>query len=303
MDFQPLGSSPEGQYPHHSPCEGEDRFQYRLITQPVGGNLEYTIMTVDTRLQRMAVEREWLGYPKRVPRPDADRSDNIADANRRRAKKIRLYCLELRVDRMLTLTTRPYNGRCFTREQFLQAQDLWRREVLKKYPDFLYVGVHELQPVSQQIHFHGAIRGFIDVNFARDQWRIALAKVLGVPRDDLTGANSPGAVHINPCPDRLRHLPAEKKQEIMARYICKYISSDMLTFFNKKGYFHSSGVRIAKAQGRWLRAKSMRAAIDEVIKLAGAFDADGMPVWERCGAGNEFFQRFRVPLDALAPPF
>jgi hypothetical protein len=302
MDFD-LTSPPEGQYPFAIPCEGEDRHQFRLIVQPVGGNIEYTIMTVDTRLQKMAAEREWMGYPKRVVRPDADRLDKIADANRRRAKKIRLYCLELRVDRMLTLTTRPYNGRNLTREQFLQAQDLWRRAIVKRCPEFLYVGVHELQPVSGQIHFHGAIRGFLDVNFARDQWRLALAKVLDLPFDDLTGANSPGACHINPCPEKLRHLPAEKKQEIMARYICKYISSDLLTFFNKKGYFHSSGVRIAKAQGRWLRAKSMRAAIDEVIRLAGVFDADGIPLWDRCGAGNDFFQRFRISASAVEPPF
>ena len=88
-----LTSPPEGQYPFTVPCEGADRFQYRLIVQPLAGNIEYTIMTVDTRLQRMAADRAWAGFPKRVARPDIDRSKNIADANRRRAKKIRQLCL------------------------------------------------------------------------------------------------------------------------------------------------------------------------------------------------------------------
>jgi hypothetical protein len=301
MDFD-LTSPPEGQYPYTVPCEGADRFQYRLIVQPLAGNIEYTIMTVDTRLQRMAADRAWLGYPKRVPRPVADRLENIKDANRRRAKKIRQFCLEMRIDRLITLTTKPFNGRNLTREQFLQAQDWWRRAMIKKYPDFLDVVVHELQPISGQIHFHGGVRGFIDQAYARPQWRLAIAKVLGLPTDDLTGANSPGNFDVSECPARIRHLPPERKQEIMAAYICKYISSDILTFFNKKGYFHSVGVKVAKARGQWLRAKSMRAAMDEVIRLTGVH-AEGVPLWEQTGPGNEYFKRFRVAAADIPIPF
>ena len=301
MDFHQF-SEPDGKYPFHTPCEAADRFQYRLIAQPVGDNIEYTLMTVDTRLQQMAADREWLGYPKRIPRPNCDRQENLRDANRRRAKKIRLYCLEMKVDRLLTLTCRTVAGRLLTRDQFLEAQDMWRRAMVKKYPDFMYIGVHELQQ-NGQIHFHGAIRGFVDINHARVEWQKALNRVLDLGLSDFVGPNSPGTCHVQTCPPRLLHMPLEKRQEIMAAYICKYISEDPLSFFNKKGYFHSSGVRLRKAVGRWLRAKTMREAIAEMARLYCLVDADGIPLWDKVGRGNDFFQRYRVASVALAPPF
>src|SRR5664279_873753 len=113
---------PPGQYPYR--FTQDDRFQYHVKVQPVAGQLEFSIRTVDTRLAASAALRAFQGYPKRVgPAPHTDRDDNIRKAKLRAKSQVKLLAMELGVDRLLTFTIRKVGDALMDYDDVLKAWD------------------------------------------------------------------------------------------------------------------------------------------------------------------------------------
>jgi hypothetical protein len=296
MENFPTGPAP-GQYPHR--FTQDDRFQFRNSVQPVAGNLEFSIRAVDTRLPAMAAERAWMGYPLRTaPAADTDHEDNVRRAKWRAKKQIRLLALEMGVDRLFTFTVRlvghplPYN-------QFLRAWDFFRRMAEHADKNVRYLAVPELQ-VNGQYHMHAGVKGYQNVRNLTRMWQIALNKVLGRSRDLIHGADSPGTCNIANKKPMSRN--PEKCAARIASYIAKYVGKSLENQFNRKRYFHSTGVVVQPAKAYWLAAQTRDGAVMEVLRRWNLLDQFGIPIvdiWRRdsCSAW------FTLKADAIVPPF
>lgn len=297
-----LADPPSGQFPYR--LTYEDRFQFRVKVQPVADRLEFSIRAVDTRLQAMAAQREWEGYPIRgkLTSSSKDPEDGLRRSKLRAKGMVRLLALQLRIDRMFTFTIRLI-GTPLPYDDVLKAWDTFRRSMEEHYPDFKYIATPEKQK-NGQWHIHAGTRGFINVNVLLRLWQRALNKVMGRSLLLTSGSDSPGAVNVSTrgklVGDNVR------KSSRIAGYISKYIGKCMEAAFNRKKYFHSYGVVITPAQRRWLLADNCEAAIAEVLLAYGVIGV-GLPerrswdwkIWMRdsCSAW------FAVNIDCLPPPF
>jgi hypothetical protein len=284
-----------GQFPFR--FTQDDRFQYRVKVQPVAGQLEFSIRTVDTRLAAMAAQREWSGFPNRIgPAPETDRDDNIRKAKLRAKAQVKLLAMELGVDRLLTFTIRKWEGVALEYETVLKAWDYFRRMALRWDKTFRYVAAPELHKAGGY-HIHAGVHGFVNVNILRRMWQSALNKVFGRAQSLVHGVESPGTVNVT---KKLNGATLQKAKNI-ARYIAKYIGKALETGFNRKSHFHTTGIKITKAQAQWLEAQSRDGAIMEVLRRYGLIDDMGVPmvsIWMRdsCSAW------FSVSADLAQPP-
>lgn len=293
---------PPGQFPFHL-CQGENRFQYRAKIQPVAGRLEVSLRCIDTSLAASAARREWEGNPIRGKTSSvaSDPADSLRRAQWRAKAMVRLYALQMRIDRMFTFTIRLV-GNPMDYDDVLRAWDIFRRSMEKYYPDFRYIATPEKQK-NGQWHIHAGTAGFMNINTLRKLWQYALNHVLGRSKSLVSGVDSPGSVNIA-TRGQLRGDVARKSSKI-ACYISKYIGKSLEVAFNRKKYFHSYGVQITPAQRRWVEACTRDGALVEVMKAMGIWHLDldapsvDVDVWKRDGCSAWFF----VEVDAIPPPF
>lgn len=293
----PFNSEPvEGNFPFRH--TQDDRFQYRVKVQPVAGQLEFSIRTVDTRLAAMAAQRDWMGFPLRVgPAPDTDREDNIRKAKLRAKAQVKLLAMELGVDRLLTFTIRKVGDVVMPYDDVLKAWDYFRRMVSRWDSNFAYVAAPEVQK-NGQFHIHAGIRGFVNVRILTRMWQASLNRVLKRSQKMVKGGDSPGTCNVTKA---LRGQTLQKAKNI-ARYIAKYIGKALETGFNRKSHFHTMGIVISPAKALWLEAQSRDGAVMEVLTKWGLVDDLGVPkvdIWMRdsCSAW------FSVPAESIPPPF
>jgi hypothetical protein len=295
MDLNPNTPS-KGQYPYR--FTQDDRFQYRVKVQPVAGQLEFSVRPVDTRLSAMAAQREFQQYPKRTgPSPDTDRLDNVRRSQFRAKAKVKLLCMELRVDRLFTYTIR-LTGEPIEYSKILKIWDYYRRMALRYDKTFAYVATPEKQK-NGQYHIHAGVHGFMNVDIHRRMWQSALNRVLGRAQSLVKGKDSPGTVNCGHRP--LRGQDASKSKRV-ACYISKYIGKAIAAEFNRKSYFHTIGIVVTPAQAQWLESEDRDSALSEVLRAWGLLDTDGIPIckiWCRdsCSAW------FTVPVSSIPPPF
>jgi hypothetical protein len=286
-----------GQFPYR--LTHEDRFQYHVKVQPVAGQLEFSIRTVDTRLAAMAARRAFEGFPKRVgPAPETDRDDNIRKAKLRAKAQVKLLSMELGVDRLLTFTIRKVGEVVMGYDEVLKAWDYFRRMALKWDKNFRYVAAPEVQK-NGQFHIHAGVRGFVRVEHLTRMWQIALNRVQGRSQELVKGQDSPGTCNIT---KRLQGAALTKAKNI-ARYIAKYIGKALETGFGRKSHFHTTGIKITPAQRQWLEAESRDDAILEVLRAYGLIDDVGVPlasIWCRDGCSAWFSVDARL---SQPPPF
>lgn len=288
-------SSFPGQFPYR--FTQDDRFQYRVKVQPVAGQLEFSIRTVDTRLAAMAAQRAFMGYPKRVgPSPETDREDNIRKAIHRAKARLKLLAMECRVDRLLTFTIRKVGDSCMDYDKVLKAWDLFRRMAARVDKNFHYVAAPEVQK-NGQFHIHAGVHGFINVRSYTRMWQIALNRVHGRSQALYQGSDSPGTCNVT---KRLTGSAAGKSKNI-AKYIAKYIGKALESGFGRKSYFHTTGIKITPARALWLAAVTRDDAFLEVVNhynLFPALMADALKVWNRDGCSCWF----SCPADLSQPP-
>ena len=89
--------------------------------------------------------------------------------------------------------------------------------------------------------------------------------------------------------------------EKVARYIGKYITKDLISEFNKKRYWQSSGISVAETQVFWLSALSMPDALREGLGMFGLWD-EGGPV-QRPFNPSDRIAWVVVDPKSLEPPF
>lgn len=237
------------QYPHA--FVQDELFQPRMRAQSVGNYIEFYIRYVNLRdLQKLEQYRFTCppgGLRTESKAKDPERAREVAEIRRKR--KIRLLCLEMKVDRMMTLTTRPF-GRNLTRAEFEKAFTLFNKEMIRLAPKWDYVACVEKQPESKQYHIHAGIRGRYEVELLRKVWRTALNKVWGRDLDLLDGEDSPGNADISykPGPGRSKHAFANR----VAGYISKYVSKDLECIeFNRKGYYSRHLAKVLSPVSGW----------------------------------------------------
>lgn len=287
-----------GQYPYR--FTQDDRFQYRVKIQPVAGHLEFYIAPVDTRLPAMAAERAFMGNPKRqftsVQDP-ADRLDNQLKATQRAQRRIRLLCMEARVDRMFTFTIRN-TGVLVPRATVLHAWDLFRRVMEKHWKNYRHVATMETHK-SGQFHIHAGLSGFHNINHLRRIWHSCLNRALGRSQMLTSGSDTPGHVYVPPSKTGKRR-EGVKGSIAIACYIAKYVGKDVDRdddeSFNRKRYFHTKNIVVSPSRSLWLKADEYMQAIMEVARQFQ---------FEHCLSDLKLFKGkafIRVPISAFPPP-
>jgi hypothetical protein len=205
--------------------------------------------------------------------------------------------MELGVDRLLTFTIRKVGDYVMDYDMVLKAWDYFRRMALRWDKNFAYVAAPEVQK-NGQFHIHAGVRGFINVRIFTRMWQSALNRVLKRSQRLVSGPDSPGTCNVTKA---LRGATLQKAKNI-ARYVAKYIGKALETGFNRKSFFHTTGIEITPAQAQWLEALDRDGAVREVLVSWGLIDALGVPkvsIWNRDGHSAWF----TIPYAAVAPPF
>lgn len=285
---------PPGTYPYR--FTQDDRFQYRAKVQSAGDCLEFVVRAVDTRRCAEQDYRNWLGVKrgKRLePPPDTEREDSIRRSTERARRMVRLLCLEMRADRLLTFTTRE----TYAIDQLQVIWDRFCRMARTFDPSFKYIAVPEPHKDRDHWHIHAAYRGWVNINVVRRMWQAAIFSVTGRPHhSDASGARSPGNVDIQ---FRGRGAGISRARRI-AGYISKYITKDLIERFNKKRYWHTKGVKVPESVREWLESKDLNTAVIELMRAHGLLVDGQFPAVKVWRPGNLAF--FWVEKDSLPPP-
>lgn len=289
-------SSFHGQYPYR--YTQDDRFQYRVKVQPAGDCLEFVVRPVDTRRCQQAEQRAMLGLSRSGPRSEPsseDREDSIRRSTERAKRGVRLLAIHMRVDRLLTFTTRGTYD-------LGTLKVIWDRFVrLYRTVDssFVYVAVPETHKDGAHWHIHAAIHGWVNVSLLRRMWQASILSVTGRSIDsDCSGSRSPGNVDIS---YKGRAQGLEKSRRI-ASYIAKYVTKTLVADFNKKRYWQTKGIKLPDATKKWLESQDLDSAIREVMEGWGLLVDGQYPVRKVWKPGGLAF--FWVDVNSLpVPPF
>lgn len=196
--------------------------------------------------------REALLYPlvreKKVvsEKPiDPDAETNNERAQRRAKSKVRKLVMTMKADRILTLTQRENIVDIVTYNKLFVR---FIKEVHKKYPEFKYVGVAEVQKRGAW-HYHLAVSGWQDVGYLRACWRKFCDGNIDVTNPKTNG----------------NHLKASPQ---IAGYLTKYMSKAFAdnNQLDKHRYRSSKGIELQQFT-IWLTAQSWSEAQIEAGNL------------------------------------
>lgn len=244
--------------PINTPIYEQD-YQWRLKIQPfTKGGFEAKAVLVNrnhlNRLVNMNRERGKRPAPKEKDE-DATKRD-LEKCAYRAARRVRQLCIEIRADRLLTLTTRNLL------KEYDDVTSAWKRfmRILESINEkFDYVAVPELHKNGEHFHIHAAINGFSRVETLRRCWQIALGG-----KGDEKGSDAIGNVNIK-C--NKRNLFDKNKQTIgIAKYISKYITKSYLEHhrFNRKRYWAPRSIKLPETMAEWMQAEKIADAVQEL---------------------------------------
>lgn len=264
------------------------------VTRFRSGGFEVTASLVDRDRARESWERtQGFGVPVvRCRRQEGELSeDDKRRAVYRARRRVRHVAVNLAVTHLLTLTTREA-GEYRNREAILAAWDrflrLYQRATGRRLEFIRVIEQHPTNP--DHLHLHVAIRSFIAGRVAGRLWHLAL----GGDRACQGGAEWKGYGHCKPVP--IRATLARRRSTMIAGYISKYLTKDLVEVLNKKRFTtsHGAGVGI-EVDGFWLAAATRFEALVELFRLfpglrahpADFFLAPGeRRVWARCVDGD-----------------
>lgn len=221
---------------------------YATIT-PSGPGFECVVKRID---EQMVARLSDPLYERSKPKTDADREDNERRSKYRAKKAVRLFCKQIGVDHLLTLTTREDEN---TAEVMLQRFESFVRLYRRAVGLWEYVAVLESHPSNRKhLHIHVACLGKINVNIARKIWCVILGGA---------GMGNVDAKYI-----RSRTNNPHGVTYRIAGYISKYITKDTAVGFNKKRYW-ASRVKLPEVQRYLLDARTIEDALAEFTQRFG----------------------------------
>lgn len=280
----------------------EQDYQWRLKVQPfTQGGFECKAVLVNrnhlNRLVNLNRERGKRGKPKE--KDEAAEKRDLEKCAYRAARRVRLLCIEIRADRLLTLTTRNKLN------DYDEVTATWKRfmRILENGGEkFEYVAVPELHKNCEHYHIHAAINGFVRVEMLRRCWQIALGG-----KGDESGANAVGNVDIKR--NKRRHYDKNRQTIGIAKYISKYITKSYIEHhqFNRKRYWAPRTIKLPESSGEWMRAETLA---DAVLELNSRFDSQVMIEASKssfyiseANAPMIFFRYLPLEIDTLKIPF
>lgn len=180
------------------------------------------------------------GGAKRENKEKSQMDETVIRKSQYRAKKtVRHKLLTMGTDRMLTLT---YRENITDLERAWKDFHAFNRKMKKRYKErWQYVCVPEFQKRGA-VHFHLAIKGWLNVNVVRRLWR----DVVGQGNIDITP----------PSKYKLRHTKRTNTSwnpKKIANYLAKYITKKDAVAFNKRRYT-SSKIELPEPVIGWVAA-------------------------------------------------
>lgn len=237
----------------------EQDLQWRLKIQPfTQGGFEAKAVLVNrnhlNRLINANRERGLRATPKERDAGEIQRDREKAAY--RAARKVRHFALEIRADRLLTLTTRhilkDYDDVTATWKRFMRVLEAANAK-------FDYIAVPELHKSGEHYHIHAAINGYVRADLLRRCWQIALGG-----KGNEQGSSALGNVDIK---QQKRQSKDPMRQCLgIARYISKYITKSYLEHhqFNRKRYWVPRSIKLPESTGEWMRAETIAEAVQEL---------------------------------------
>ena len=244
--------------PINTPIYEQD-YQWRLKVQPFSqGGFEAKALLINrnhlNRLVNLNRERGKRPAPKEKDE-DATKRD-LEKCAYRAARKVRHLCLEIRADRLLTLTSRHL---LTDYDQLIATWKRFMRLLENSNEKFEYVAVPELHKNGEHYHIHAAINGFARVELLRRCWQIALGG-----NGDERGEEALGNIDIK---SSRRKGQNKSKQAIgVAKYISKYITKSYIEHhqFNRKRYWAPRSIKLPESTGEWMQAEFLADAVQEL---------------------------------------
>lgn len=264
------------------------------VTRFRDGGFEVTASLVDRDQARDRwQEHQGFGLPVvRTRRSEGELSEDDKRRSLYRARKrVRQDAVNMGVTHLLTLTTRE-SGEHRNREQVFAAWDrflrLYRRATGRRLDFIMVIERHPTNP--DHLHLHVAICAFIAGHVVGRLWHVAL----GGDRRCQGGSEWKGYGHCKRVP--IRATLARRRSTMIASYISKYLTKDVIEVLNKKRFTTSHGAGAGMVvDGFWLAAATRSAALLELFELfpgLRAHPADlflapcGRRVWARCVDGD-----------------
>lgn len=249
--------------PINTPIYEQD-FQWRLKVQPFSqGGFEARVCLVNrnnlNRLVSMNRERGKRLKPveREAHKIEADREK----AGYRAARKVRELCIEIQVDRLLTLTSRnllhDYDELVATWKRFMRILE-------SAGAKFDYIAVPELHKNGEHYHIHAAINGFVRAHLLRRCWQIALGG-----KGDERGSDALGNVDIKQ--SKRRVADPFRRAVGIAKYLSKYITKSYIEhhIFNRRRYWYPRTIKLPESQAEWMQAQTMAEALQEMYPRFG----------------------------------
>ena len=253
--------------PLNQPIYDQD-YQWRLKIQPfTKGGFEARAVLVNRNNLNRLVNLNREGGRRSAPK-ERDEEDMKRDMEKcafRAARKVRQLCLEIRADRLLTLTSRKlltdYDDVIATWKRFMRILE-------NSSNKFDYIAVPELHKNGEHYHIHAAINGYVRADMLRRCWQIALGG-----KGDEKGSEALGNIDIKS--SKRNGQDGNKHAVRIARYISKYISKSYLEHhqFNRKRYWAPRTIKLPETVGEWMRAQTTAEAVQE---LYSRFDTSVM---------------------------
>lgn len=237
----------------------EQDYQWRLKIQPFtqGGFEAKAVLVNRNHLNRLInANRDRIKRPAPKERDPADIQRDREKAAYRAARKVRHFSIEIRADRLLTLTSRNLLT------DYDQVITTWKRfmRILEKADaKFDYIAVPELHANGEHYHIHAAINGFVRADLLRRCWQIALGG-----KGDEKGEGALGNVDVKQ--RKGKFTDPMKRCVGIAHYISKYITKSYLEHhqFNRKRYWVPRTIKLPESHGEWMRAQTVAEAIQEL---------------------------------------
>ncbi len=245
--------------PNNQPIYEQD-YQWRLKIQPfTQGGFELKAVLVNRNALNRLVNANRDGGRRLTPK---ERDEDVIKRDRekaafRAARKVRQFCIEIRADRLLTLTSRglltDYDTTIATWKRFMRVLDAAGAK-------FEYIAIPELHSNGEHYHIHAAINGYLKADLLRRCWQIALGG-----KGNERGTEALGNVDIKQSKRRLQD--SGKRAVAIARYISKYITKSYLEHhqFNRKRYWVPRTIKLPDSHAEWMRAETAAQAVQEIF--------------------------------------
>ncbi len=244
--------------PINTPIYEQD-YQWRLKLQifTQGGFEAKAVLVNRNQLSRLInLNRERGKRSKPKDKDEAATKRDLEKCAYRAARRVRQLCLEIRADRLLTLTSRNLLN---DYDKLISAWKRFMRLLEAAGEKFEYIAVPELHKNGEYYHVHAAINGFSRVEILRRCWQIALGG-----KGDERGINALGNVDIKSNRRKGQH---KSKQAIgVAKYISKYITKSYIEHhqFNRKRYWAPRSIKLPETQAEWMQAETVEEAVQEL---------------------------------------